>query len=156
MLRFHLNLLLCVSLLVARPPVGIKVTPERFPALVIVFVEPLARLQSPLGHRHAEGRLEHESLKRGELKKNGMLQIRNIRGVPTSVFVCVFHIGSYHCSLSHPLWFQLGGAVLLEALCVRAVGGHDAVQAAPSRLETLLLGLVVTFDQTHELAHAVT
>lgn len=62
----------------------------------------------------------------------------------------------YHCALGNPLRFELGGAVLLEAVEIRPVWGHDAVQAATPRLETLLFGFIVAFDQTHELTHAVT
>ena len=62
---------------------------------------------------------------------------------------------SYHGSLSHPLWFESGGGVLLEAVCVGAVWGHNAVQTASSRLETLCFGLVVAFDEPHEFTHAV-
>jgi len=65
------------------------------------------------------------------------------------------HYLCYHGSLGHPLWFERGGGVLLEAVYVGAVGGHGAVQTASSRLEALLLGLVVALDQTHEFTHAV-
>ena len=61
----------------------------------------------------------------------------------------------YHGSLSHPLRFELSRAVLLEALGVRAVWGHHAVETGPSRLEALLFGFVVAVDQTHEFTHAV-
>lgn len=62
----------------------------------------------------------------------------------------------YHGSLSHPLWFEVSVTVLLKAFSVWAVRGHDAVEAGPSWLEALLFRLVLAFDQTHELAHAVT
>lgn len=34
--------------------------------------------------------------------------------------------------------------------------GHYAVETGPSWLETLLFGLIMAFDQTHEFTHAVT
>lgn len=77
-----------------------------------------------------------------------------MRWIHNVLNVC-FHLLFYHGSLGHPLRLELGGAVLLEAVGVRAVWGHDTVEAGPSRLETLLFGLVVAFDQTHEFAHAV-
>lgn len=67
-----------------------------------------------------------------------------------------FFIFFYHGSLSHPLRFELSRAVLLEALGVRAVWGHHAVETGPSRLEALLFGFIVAVDQTHEFTHAVT
>lgn len=62
----------------------------------------------------------------------------------------------YHGSLSDPLWFEVSGTVLLKAFSVWAMWGHYAVEAGPSWLEALLFSLIVAFDQTHELAHAVT
>lgn len=62
----------------------------------------------------------------------------------------------YHGSLSDPLRLELSSAVLLKAFSVWAMWGHHAVEAGPSWLEALLFGLIVTFDQTHEFAHAIT
>lgn len=50
-------------LLLAGLPVRVKVAAKRLPAVVVAFVKSLACLQTPLGHCHAEGRLEHESLR---------------------------------------------------------------------------------------------
>lgn len=61
----------------------------------------------------------------------------------------------YHGPFSHPLGFELGSAVLLKAVGVRPVWGHDAVEAGPPWLEALLFGFIVALDQSHELAHAV-
>lgn len=46
----------------ARFPVWVEVFLQRLPALVVGLVQTLARLKTPLGDRHAEGRLEHEGL----------------------------------------------------------------------------------------------
>ena len=73
----------------------------------------------------------------------------DLEGVCTYIFF-------YHGSLSHPLRFELSSAVLLEAISIRAVWGHYAVEAGPARLETFLFGLIVAFDQTHEFTHTVT
>lgn len=62
---------------------------------------------------------------------------------------------THHSPLSNPLWFEHSCAVLLKAVSVRPMGGHNAVETGASRLEALLLCLVVTFDQAHELTHAV-
>lgn len=35
---------------------------QRFPALVVVFIEAVGGLEAPLGNSHAEGRLKHEGL----------------------------------------------------------------------------------------------
>lgn len=77
--------------------------------------------------------------------------------IPT--WSCVNHIYIlfvYHGSLSHPLRFEFSSAVLLKAVHVRAMRGHYAVETGPSWLETLLFGLIMAFDQTHEFTHAVT
>lgn len=50
-------------LLLAWLPVGVKVAAQWFPALVVTLVQSLACLQTPLGHSHAEGGLEHECLR---------------------------------------------------------------------------------------------
>lgn len=62
----------------------------------------------------------------------------------------------YHGSLCDPLRFKLSRAVLLKAFSIRSVWSHYTVEAGPSRLEALLLGFIVTFDQSHEFTHAVT
>lgn len=61
----------------------------------------------------------------------------------------------YHGPVCNPLRLQLGFARLLEAVSIWPVGGHHAVQAAASRLETFLLCFIVAFDEPHELAHTV-
>ena len=43
------------SLLLAGSPVGVEVTAEVLPALVVALVQSLAGFQAPFGHSHAEG-----------------------------------------------------------------------------------------------------
>lgn len=62
----------------------------------------------------------------------------------------------YHGPLSDPLRFELSCAVLLKAVGIWTVWGHNAVEAAPPWLEALLFSFVVAFDQSHEFTHAVT
>ena len=49
----------------------------------------------------------------------------------------------------------VGGAGLLEGFSIRTVPAHAVVQAAPSRHEAFLLGVVDAVDQPHELAGEV-
>lgn len=62
----------------------------------------------------------------------------------------------YHGPISDPLGFELSSAALLKAVGIWTVGGHNAVEAGPAWLEALLFSFIVAFDQSHELAHAVT
>lgn len=55
-------------------PVWVEVFLQRLPAFVVALVQTLARLQPPLGDRHAEGRLEHEGLRK--TKTRGTLMMR--------------------------------------------------------------------------------
>lgn len=79
-----------------------------------------------------------------------------LAGTDSVLWITSIFIYFYHGSFSHALRFELGGAVLLEAVHVWTVGGHDAVQAGPSRQETLLFSFIMTSDQAHEFTHAVT
>lgn len=65
-------------------------------------------------------------------------------------------VESYHGSLRHPLRFELSSAVLLKAVCVGPVWGHNAVEAGSAWLEALLFSFIVAFDESHEFTHAVT
>ena len=62
---------------------------------------------------------------------------------------------AYHGAVSYPLWLEFGLAGLFTAVCIGAVRGHGTVQAAAPWQESTLLCLIVTFDEAHELTHAV-
>lgn len=64
----HLHLRWPLLLLLAGSPVRVEVTAQVLPALVVALVQSLTGLQAPLGHGHAERRLEHEGLKRGDIQ----------------------------------------------------------------------------------------
>lgn len=76
LLRDFISHLVC--LVFAGLPVWIEVAAEVFPALVVVLVKLLTRLQTPLGHSHTERRLKHESLGGGWADK---LRVRPLSSV---------------------------------------------------------------------------
>lgn len=56
-------------------PLWVEVFLQRLPAFVVALVQTLARLQPPLGDRHAEGRLEHERLRQNHRGKEITLDL---------------------------------------------------------------------------------
>lgn len=58
----HLRSCTASNRYVSLPAVGVEMALQRFPALVVVFIEAVGGLQAPLGNSHAEGRLKHEGL----------------------------------------------------------------------------------------------
>lgn len=85
--------------------------------------------------------------------QHNFIHISGIVGTPLIPKSCKYR--AYHGSFGDSLWFELGFAVLFEAVKIGAVRGHDAVETGSSRLETLFLCLIVTLDQAHELTHTV-
>ena len=58
-------------------------------------------------------------------------------------------------AISHPDVTKLPVGPVFEAVGVRSMGGHHAVQGCPTRSKPFLLGLVAAENQAHELTHAV-
>ena len=117
----------------------VKVLLESLPTLEIVTVHCMTGLVSPLCQNNAEHTLKHECLHRSHDKSHDQLST----GVIT------------HLSPIQLDWFELCISGLGECFRVWAMWGHRAVQSSSSRHETLLLCLILTMDQSHELTHAV-